>query len=69
MVAGDQRDGIPRAIYGKHDAATAPWGDPRVRVAMHRAVDWPAILDFQTNKDKFSAAASRSTRFHDPRAA
>jgi peptide/nickel transport system substrate-binding protein len=56
MIAGDQRDGIPRAIYGKHEAATAPWGDPRVRVAMHKAVNWPGILDFQTGKDKFTAA-------------
>jgi ABC-type transport system substrate-binding protein len=56
MIANVQRDGIPRAIFGKWEANTAPWGDPRVRIAMHRVVNWPAILDFMSGKDKFAAA-------------
>ena len=49
-------DGITRSVFGHYEKTTVPWGDPRVRSALHRAVDWDAILNFQTGKEKFAAA-------------
>ncbi|MPZ50856.1 MAG: twin-arginine translocation signal domain-containing protein [Dehalococcoidia bacterium] len=57
MVAEQiQIDGITRSVFGHYEKTTVPWGDARVRSAMHRAVNWDAILNFETNKDKFAAA-------------
>jgi ABC-type transport system substrate-binding protein len=46
---------INRFTWGRQEKDTAPWGDPRVRIAMHRAVNWDAILEFLSAKSKFEA--------------
>jgi len=46
----------PYSVFGKVDLATSPWRDPRVRIALRRAVDYDAINDFLSNKEAFSAA-------------
>jgi ABC-type transport system substrate-binding protein len=57
LIAGQiQVDGITRSVFGHQEKTTVPWGDARVRSALHRAVDWDSILAFETSKDKFAAA-------------
>ena len=57
LIAGQiQIDGITRSVFGHQEKTTVPWGDARVRSALHRAVDWESILAFETSKDKFAAA-------------
>ncbi|MPZ49401.1 MAG: hypothetical protein GEU75_08920 [Dehalococcoidia bacterium] len=45
----------PRGVWGAHDLDTSPWKDPRVRIALHRAVDHEGIANFQGNKTAFEA--------------
>lgn len=44
-----------RMFFGKQEIETVPWRDRRVRIAMQRAVDWPAVNKFAANYDKFQA--------------
>lgn len=45
-----------RGLFGKREAMTMPWKDARVRIAIRKAVNYDAILDFQSNREAFSAA-------------
>jgi ABC-type transport system substrate-binding protein len=62
-----------RIIFGREQAETKPWKDPRVRIAVRRATDMRGIGEFQANKTQFEAAGipvevrSRSHLMSDPR--
>ena len=61
---------IPYSSFGKPESTTAPWKDSRVRIALHRAIDFDSILNFQSNKDAFQAAGidiETSYTTHSPR--
>ncbi|HWC30936.1 MAG TPA: ABC transporter substrate-binding protein, partial [Dehalococcoidia bacterium] len=44
-----------RMIFGHREKQTVPWKDARVRIAMHRSVDWEAITRFQSNAAQYKA--------------
>jgi ABC-type transport system substrate-binding protein len=46
---------VNRFKFGKREKDTAPWRDARVRIAMHKFVDWTAINEFSANKQGFNA--------------
>jgi ABC-type transport system substrate-binding protein len=46
---------VNRFKFGKQEKETAPWKDSRVRIAMHKAVDWTAINEFSANKAGFNS--------------
>jgi ABC-type transport system substrate-binding protein len=46
---------VNRFKFGKREKETAPWRDRRVRIAMHKVVDWTAINNFLSNKAGFNA--------------
>jgi peptide/nickel transport system substrate-binding protein len=48
--------GLSRGIFGRHEKDTAPWRDPRVRIAIHKTVDQEAIAKFRSNADAFRQA-------------
>jgi peptide/nickel transport system substrate-binding protein len=61
---------IPYASFGKPESTTAPWKDSRVRIALHKAIDFDSILAFQSNRDAFQAAGieiETSHTTHSPR--
>jgi ABC-type transport system substrate-binding protein len=46
---------VNRFKFGKREKESAPWRDPRVRIAMHKVVDWTAINEFSANKAGFNS--------------
>jgi ABC-type transport system substrate-binding protein len=54
---------VNRMIFGKREKDTMPWKDPRVRIAIHKAVDWEAINNFQSNKEQFAQAGIAIEQF------
>ncbi|MPZ49438.1 MAG: twin-arginine translocation signal domain-containing protein [Dehalococcoidia bacterium] len=46
---------VNRFKFGKREKETAPWKDARIRIAMHKVVDWTAINEFTANKTGFNA--------------
>jgi peptide/nickel transport system substrate-binding protein len=55
MVGSTLDYGAPRGIFGKYESTTAPWKDPRVRIAIRKSINFEAIQDFQSNKAAFQA--------------
>jgi peptide/nickel transport system substrate-binding protein len=49
-------DELARVIFGRTNADTRPWKDPRVRIAMRRAGNFRGIGEFMANKSQFEAA-------------
>ncbi|MPZ49400.1 MAG: hypothetical protein GEU75_08915 [Dehalococcoidia bacterium] len=47
---------VNRGNFGKIDAATSPWKDPRVRIALHKIMPWDAYQELQSNVVAFRAA-------------
>ena len=45
-----------RMSFGVVEAQTAPWRDPRVRIALRRAIDWDVITDGLADKEALAAA-------------
>jgi len=45
-----------RANIGKIDPYTSPWKDPRVRIGMHKLMNWDAYLELESNVAQFRAA-------------
>jgi ABC-type transport system substrate-binding protein len=45
-----------RANFGKQDAATSPWKDSRVRIGLHKIMDWDAWQTQESNLTAFRAA-------------
>ncbi|MPZ47906.1 MAG: hypothetical protein GEU75_01080 [Dehalococcoidia bacterium] len=57
IVANAISDGaITRLRFGRDNQKTLPWKDPRVRVAIRRAIDFKGIGEFLSNKQQFEAA-------------
>jgi ABC-type transport system substrate-binding protein len=46
---------LPRQKFGKLEAMTRPWKDARVRIALRRAIDHPAIAATLSGKDTLEA--------------
>ena len=53
-------DELARVIFGRTNADTRPWKDPRVRIAIRRATNFRGIGEFMGNKQQFEAAGVRS---------
>lgn len=55
MIIADQisTTDMQRFIYGRQEANTAPWKDARVRIALHRAMNWDGLLGLRSNRDEF----------------
>jgi ABC-type transport system substrate-binding protein len=51
-----ESDQLARVIFGRTNADTRPWKDPRVRIAMRRAGNFRGIGEFLANKAQFEAA-------------
>jgi ABC-type transport system substrate-binding protein len=49
-------DQLARVIFGRTNATTQPWKDPRVRIAVRRAANFRGIGEFRANKQQFEAA-------------
>jgi ABC-type transport system substrate-binding protein len=49
-------DDFSRVIFGREQADTQPWKDPRVRIAVRRSTDFKSIGEFLSNKQQFEAA-------------
>ncbi|MPZ48472.1 MAG: twin-arginine translocation signal domain-containing protein [Dehalococcoidia bacterium] len=49
-------DQLARVIFGRINATTQPWKDPRVRIAIRRAGNFRGIGEFRANKQQFEAA-------------
>jgi peptide/nickel transport system substrate-binding protein len=47
---------VNRSNFGKLEAGTSPWRDPRVRIALHKIMDWDAYLQLESNVANFRAA-------------
>jgi peptide/nickel transport system substrate-binding protein len=47
---------VTRMRFGRMNPSAQPWGDPRVRVAIRRSIDFPTIGAFLANKAEFEAA-------------
>jgi peptide/nickel transport system substrate-binding protein len=47
---------VNRSNFGKIEAGTSPWKDPRVRIALHKIMDWDAYLQLESNVANFRAA-------------
>jgi ABC-type transport system substrate-binding protein len=50
------RDVANRCLFGKDQAQTSPWKDPRVRIALHKLMNWDALLDLDSNRVELKAA-------------
>lgn len=46
---------IPRFNFGRENAANRPYKDARVRIAIRRSIEWPGIMEVQSNKAQFEA--------------
>jgi peptide/nickel transport system substrate-binding protein len=46
---------VTRYRFGRINARSQPWGDPRVRVAIRRSIDFKSIGEFLSNKKNFEA--------------
>jgi peptide/nickel transport system substrate-binding protein len=47
---------VNRSNFGKIEAGTSPWKDPRVRIALHKIMPWDAYLELESNVKAFRAA-------------
>jgi ABC-type transport system substrate-binding protein len=57
IVAGALvNDQLARVIFGRTNAMTQPWKDPRVRIAVRRAANFRGIGEFRANKQQFESA-------------
>jgi ABC-type transport system substrate-binding protein len=45
-----------RANFGKIEPYTSPWKDPRVRIGMHKIMNWDAYQETESNVAAFRAA-------------
>ena len=60
---------VTRMRFGRQNPQDQIWADPRVRVALRRAIDFPSIANFLSNRVEFEAAGipvQTSTMTHLP---
>jgi ABC-type transport system substrate-binding protein len=47
---------VTRSNFGKIEKDTVAWRDPRVRIAIHKVVNWDGFLEVNSNRAEFAAA-------------
>jgi ABC-type transport system substrate-binding protein len=57
LIGGEiSRDVANRCLFGKTEATISPWRDPRVRIGLHKLMDWDALLELDTSRSALRAA-------------
>jgi len=49
-------DVVNRSQFGKVEASTSPWKDPRIRIGLHKLVNWDEIGELLSNRRAYTDA-------------